>query len=70
MFGREIKTEMPVFNSELDDQEVRQTDWKSKQTMKKYSDENNKAQESSLKVGNIVLLRQKKTNKLSTKFEN
>ena len=38
--------------------------------MKKYFDENNKAQQSSLKVGDIVLLRQKKTNKLSTRFEN
>ena len=35
MFGREISTEIPVFNSELDDQEVREMDWKSKQAMKK-----------------------------------
>ena len=70
MFGKEIRIKIPAFNSKLEDQEIREKDWKSKQTMKKYFDENNKAQQSSLKVGDIVFLRQKKTNKLSTRYKN
>ena len=47
-----------------------ETDWKSQQTIKMYFDEDSKAQESSLKVGDTVILKQKKSNKLSTRFEN
>ena len=70
MFGREIRTEIPAFHEKLKDQEVRERDFKSKQKMKNYFDENNKARKSLLQKGDIVLLRQNRENKLSTKFEN
>ena len=70
MVGRLEQKYQFLIVHELEDREVIEKDSKSKQTMKKYSDENNKAQESSLKAGDIVLLRQKKSNKLSTRFEN
>ena len=70
MFGREIRTEIPIIHDDLNDQEVRESDMKSKQNIKKYFDQNNKAQESLLKEGDVVLLKQRKRNKLSTRFEN
>ena len=70
MFGREIRTEIPIIHDDLNDQEVRESDTKSKQTIKKYFDQNNKAHESLLREGDAVLLKQRKRNKLSTRFEN
>ena len=66
----EIRTEIPALENKLEDHEVRENDWESKQTMKKYFDEGNKVQESIFNEGDTVLLRQRKENKLSTRFEN
>ena len=70
LFGREIKTDIPAIYKKLRDQEVRSKDWKSKQTMKRHFDQNSRAVKSTLHVGDIVLLKQSRENKLSTRFEN
>ena len=62
-----MKTEIPQFFEKVVDMDVRKRDLESKRKMKYYHDRN--AAESVLKKGDLVLLKQKRSNKLSTRFE-
>jgi transposase InsO family protein len=71
LFNRKIQNKLPQVNiktSEKDDH-VRYNDKKAKEKMKKYADEKRKARPSQLKIGDTVLVRQVKQNKLSTYFD-
>ena len=67
MFNREMKADLPQYYSPLPDEIVRKKDLESKKKGKDYHDRN--AKESFLKVGDRVLLKQKRQNKLSTRYE-
>ena len=72
MFGRDIRTKLPqLYTSEqspvLDSAIARGQ--RNKQKMQQYSDKKNRAQPSAVKEGDMVLLKQPKTNKLSTSFD-
>ena len=49
-------------------QEVKERDTRLKKKMKNYSDSKNRAKSSDIKEGDVVLVRQPKSNKLSTKY--
>ncbi|XP_031570271.1 uncharacterized protein K02A2.6-like [Actinia tenebrosa] len=71
MFGRNIHSKIPDirrYNSETY-QEVRDKDAEMKQKNKDYVDVKRHAKESSIKVGDKILLEQTKQNKLSTNYE-
>ncbi len=72
MFGRDIRTKLPQLHTSeqspvLDSAIAR--DQRNKQKMQQYSDKKNRAQPSAVKEGDMVLLKQPKTNKLSTSFD-
>ena len=71
LFGREPQTKLPEISvpSHPDDKLVRLQDTLAKSSMKRYSDRRMHAQTSSLQVGDTVLVRQRKANKLSTPFD-
>ena len=54
--------------SELDE-EVRENDKNAKQRMKENADRRSRAQERIVEIGDLVLVRQKRKNKFSTKFD-
>ena len=66
LFGRAIRTKVPQFDrlSPID-QSLQETDAKAKQKMKTNSDSKFHAKSSNIKVGDSVLLREKKRNKFS-----
>ena len=72
-FNRNIKTKLPQINtsstrgdSEL--KSMRQMDTENKDRMKTYADNRRRAVQNDLKVGDSVLVRQKRTNKFSTPY--
>ena len=73
MFKRKICTKLPQLNSvvqsEIDDK-ARERDQISKFKGKLYSDDKRNAKPTDIEVGDEVLLKQKKTDKLTTSFEN
>ena len=73
LFNRKIKTKLPqltVSNSQSDiDSKVKRNDKQAKERMKSYADKKSRAKVSDIKVGDIVLIRQRKQNKWSTKFD-
>ncbi|XP_055609554.1 uncharacterized protein K02A2.6-like [Uranotaenia lowii] len=71
LFGRKIRTKLPLMVSSRDDEELRDRDAMVKQKGKEYSDKHRNAQESEVSVGDRVLMKRfKKDNKLSTPFSN
>ena len=71
MFGREVRSKLPELKREtvgVPGKEVRERDWSSKLKGKAYADLKRGAMPKSLLVGNTVLLKAEKTNKLSTNF--
>ena len=71
MFGREFRSKLPELKREtvgVPGKEVRERDWSSKLKGKAYADLKRGAMPKSLLVGNTVLLKAEKTNKLSTNF--
>ncbi len=71
LYGREIRTKLPdlqLSNTELDS-EVRDRDAERKEKGRIYSDQRRHAQQSDLKEGDKVLIRQEKTDKFSTPFK-
>ncbi|KAK3084370.1 hypothetical protein FSP39_012381 [Pinctada imbricata] len=69
LFGREMRTKLPnLWEFSIDDVEVRDRDRERKEKSKVYADQRRNAQESDLKEGDRVLVRQEKENKLSTPF--
>lgn len=69
LMGRKIRTKLPEIQFSLNDEEVRDRDMIMKEKSKSYTDEHRKAEESTLKPGDKVLLKQDRENKLSTRFE-
>ena len=69
-FGRMIRNKLPQRDSTraVDDEEVRDQDDRKKEKGKQYSDERRKAKESEIEVGDVVLVKQEKLNKLSPTF--
>ena len=71
LFNRKIHTKLPelVFDNDTEiHQELQEKDRNAKSKMKEYSDSKSRATTSEIKVGDTVLVRQQKENKLSTKF--
>ena len=72
LFNRSIRTKLPQTVTVRDkpkDSVVRFKDEKAKSKMKQYADAKRKAKNTVIQVGDTVLLRQKKQNKFSTKFD-
>lgn len=72
LFNREIKTNLPQIVSRGDperDTVTRERDEKAKDRMKEYADQKQRAAILHVKIGDIVLVRQKKQNKFSTRFD-
>ncbi|KAK3752456.1 hypothetical protein QZH41_007498 [Actinostola sp. cb2023] len=67
--GRKLKSTMPRLQQDQASPEVRQNDAKRKEQMKEYADRHNHARASDLKVGDKVLVKQPKKNKMSTPFK-
>ena len=69
LFNREIRTKIPELgNSRYSDSEARDKDTEMKQERTDYADEKRRARESDLEPGDLVLLKQRKENKLSTTY--
>ena len=69
LFGKNIKTRLPQFTPRSNDKELRDTDQHEKLKMKTYADERNNAKRSKLTIGDNVLVKQPKQNKLSNPFD-
>ena len=69
LFGRNIKTRLPQFIPNSNDLKLRDTDKQKKLKMKLYADERNHARKSKVTIGDNVLVKQPKENKLSTPFD-
>ncbi|PFX31744.1 hypothetical protein AWC38_SpisGene3418 [Stylophora pistillata] len=69
LFNREIRSKIPELgNSRYSDSEARDKDAEMKQERTDYADGKRRARESELEPGDLVLLKQKKENKLSTSY--
>ena len=66
--GRSYRTRLPEPKRAYDDEEVRKTDETSKTKMKLLADNNRNARISTFSLGDTVLVKQKKLNKLSPPF--
>lgn len=70
LFGRKIRTKLPEFReTAVNDEELRDRDWEKKTKAKTYADARRGAQPNDLQAGDQVLLKKKKSNKLSANFE-
>ena len=71
MFGREMKTKLPelIRDPEFLYEEVRDNDWQKKLRGKVKADTDRNARESSIQIGDTVLLKADKTNKLTPNFD-
>ena len=70
MFGREMKTKIPELSTDYHNDHAKDTDAENKTRMKDYRDQKVKAKETDFQIGDRVLLRQQKEDKLSTPFRN
>ena len=68
MFGRKLNTKLPKLNEKTIDTNVMKSDKINKEKMKSYADRKNNAKPSQLKVGDTVLVKQEKKDKLTTPF--
>ena len=71
MFGHEVRSKLPELRREtvgVPGEEVQERDWSSKLKGKAYADLKRGATPKSIRVGDTVLLKAEKTNKLSTNF--
>ncbi len=71
MFNRQIKGKLPDLNvgHRRNDLETRDRDAEQKSKMKSYADQRRNAKVSGIEVGDIVLLKQEKSDKFSTTSE-
>ena len=72
LLNREIRTKLPSkFHKKISElgEEVRKNDIKAKQIMKENADRKSRAKERIAGIGDLVLVRQKRKNKFSTKFD-
>ena len=69
LYGRTIRTKLPeLCQLENTSPESRDREWETKEKGKMYTDARRNAQENDIKEGDLVLMKQKKTDKLSTNF--
>ena len=71
MLGREMRTKLPELRRETVEvprEEVRDCDWSNKLKGKAYADARRDATPKSVRIGDTVLLKAEKSNKLSTNF--
>jgi hypothetical protein len=70
MFGREMRSKLPELQrkQQVTDEALRDRDWQSKLNGKKYVDERRQARDASLEVGDKVLVKGPKLDKMSPKF--
>ena len=71
MFGREMRTKLPELRTETVEvprEEIRDRDWSNKLKGKAYADARRGATPKSIRIGDTVLLKAEKSNKLSTNF--
>ena len=70
LFNRNIKTTLPE-NKEASksDRTMREADARTKSRMKQYADKRAKAKSSNLQPGDIVMMKQRITNKYSTPYQ-
>ena len=71
MFGREMRTKLPELRrkaAEVPREEVRDRDWSNKLKGEAYADARRSATPKSIRIGDTVLLKAEKSNKLSTNF--
>eukprot|EP00794_Sanderia_malayensis_P004986 gene4986-5644_t len=71
LFNRDINTKLPTLNRESNSQvhqQLVERDADAKEKMKQNADGNNLAKESMISVGDLVIVKQRKQNKFSTKF--
>jgi len=67
--GRKLKSTLPLVQFDQASPEIRQADAKRKEKMKEYADKCNHARNTDLNVGDKVLIKQPKQNKMSTPFK-
>lgn len=67
--GRKLKSTLPRLQHDQAPPEVRQTDAKRKEEMKEYANNCSRAKRTDLTVGDKVLIKQPKQNKMSTPFK-
>ena len=71
MLGREMRTKLPelrIETVEVPREEVRDCNWSNKLKGKAYADARRDATPKSVRIGDTVLLKAEKSNKLSTNF--
>ena len=66
--GRKLKSTLPRVQFDQTPSEIRETDAKRKEKMKEYADKCSHAKSTDLNVGDKVLVKQPKQNKMSTPF--
>ena len=71
MFGREMRSKLPDLRREatITNEEVRDRDWSRKLSQKEHVDAKRSAVASEVEIGDKVLLRNSKTNKLSPNYD-
>ena len=76
LFNRKVGNKLPQFasvamttNIPHNTEKVKENDSRGKWKMKVYADEQGKAKVSDIRIGDVVLARQRKHNKLSTRFD-
>ncbi|XP_065054716.1 uncharacterized protein K02A2.6-like [Rhopilema esculentum] len=72
LFNRKIRIKLPdTVEKSLSplDEEIRKNDTQAKATMKQNADRKRGAKERKMSIGNLVLIRQRKRNKLTSKFD-
>ena len=68
MFNRKIRTKLPDIQFSLNDEEIRDKDMYMKEKNRQYIDTKRKAEERNIEIGDKVLVKQDRENKLSTPF--
>ena len=72
MFGRNTRTRLPQIDTKTDrsanDQHVEQRDKDQRQRMKEYADKRRQSKQTTMKIGDSVLVRQEKKNKFKPNF--
>lgn len=73
MFYRNIRMKLPQVDckvkKDLIDESIENCDQRARQRMKEYADQRRSAKQATMKIGDCVLVKQKKNNKLTTNFD-
>ena len=73
MFARNIRTKLPQIEVKVDkseiDKKIEHHDKDVRQKMKEYADKRRNAKATTMKIGDCVFVKQKRKNKLSTRFD-